>query len=378
MVKKLIAIIVLFCMLSGCALADVGVTGDSVNLRKGSGVDFAVIANVRQGTVLGDLGYIGTDRDGESWYWIEYQGEQCWISAQYAERVVSALDVPPACDFLHQELLGHWKLTSHTRHGSDTDGANSFVIEGAGMTLYLVHDGQDGVSLQGDIRLNYGYAVGQFALQADCAEQPVTAWREKLADMEPQNESWSVRLYDPDEQRDWDFFIDPTDANHLTVYWLLHSDMGYIDMLAFERMDENETDDGSMPETWKALDTELLPGEWKAAYGRIDTYSYEDAKAEGVDSTLSFYRYEHGEVRMNWRRSDDTTLDGIRITAIDAREMSEPLDAPWYIDLTRFIETPGRRAYLYLEDAKTLYIVEEYTIDGMPASDCVVYKRTED
>lgn len=374
--KKYIILFVVFSMLCSSALADICVTGNGVNLRSGPDTDFPVVANVPQGTMLGDMGYTGSDKDGADWYWVEYQGEKCWVSTKYAEREVISYDAALAADFPHKELLGRWKMTSYSINGSKPDDDYTFEIVGAGMILSLVHGGDDGAYLQADIQMNDGEYTNRHILPAICENIPVTAWRNELANVEAHNLGWSVRLDNPEEDDDWDFYIDPSDNDHLTMYWMLNSDKGYIDVFEFERIGEEDYDDGSVPDAWKSFDTELLPGIWEAAYGRIDTYSYEDAKAEDVASELSFYRYEHGEIWMDWTQNDATVLYGIRITPLDARSMHESLDAPWYVDLTR-LEEHGRRAYMYLEDAETLCLIEEYTIDGMPASDCIVFKRTD-
>lgn len=371
--KRGICTALLLILLCTAALSDVGITGDRVNLRTGPSVDYAVRTSVRRGTVLTDLGYTATDKKGDSWYYVENQGNPCWVSSRYAEREVITLDVPAAAEFAHKELLGRWKMTAHTQPGLAVE-ERSPAYTNALLQLTLVHDAEQGASLQGDLRLNDGVLLRRFLLSAEWANQPVTAWGQEIEGVETQKEGWSVRLWDPAEEGLWTLYLEPVDENRLTLYFPGAENHQHV--FSFERAGEEDTDDAFLPEKWQVLDTEQLPGDWQAAYGRIDTYSYE-AQAEGVDASLSFYRYERGEVWLNWTQSDGTEWNGIRITALDASNMRTSIDAPWYVDLTRFVE-PGRRAYLYLEDAQTLYLVEEYTIDGMPTSDCLVYKRMAD
>ncbi len=81
--KRIIIMLLALCILTGSALADIETTGN-VNLRRGPGKEYSIVATVPKGTVLIDLDSIIKDDRGTEWYWVEYNGISCWISSKYA------------------------------------------------------------------------------------------------------------------------------------------------------------------------------------------------------------------------------------------------------------------------------------------------------
>ncbi len=89
--KRLVCAILALMLLCGGALAEVEATGN-VNLRQGPGKEYGIVATVQKGCVLTDLDCVTTDERGVDWYWVEYNGEPCWISSKYAEFTGSAYE----------------------------------------------------------------------------------------------------------------------------------------------------------------------------------------------------------------------------------------------------------------------------------------------
>ena len=91
MLKRLIsAVLVAVMLICAYALADVVTTGD-VNLRSGPGTNYSIIATISEGERLAYLG----DNGSGSWYNVEYEGMEGWISAKYADIVDDLLPVAP-------------------------------------------------------------------------------------------------------------------------------------------------------------------------------------------------------------------------------------------------------------------------------------------
>lgn len=97
--KRLLLTALALCLLWGSAGADIQ-TADRVNLRKGPGKEYAVMATVPPGTLLGDLDCVMNDGEGAAWYWVEYQGEACWVLAQLVRLTDGEYEAQP----LHDDL----------------------------------------------------------------------------------------------------------------------------------------------------------------------------------------------------------------------------------------------------------------------------------
>ena len=54
------------------------------NLRKGPGLDYAVVGNMTEGQTAKNLGETKLDNRNVAWYKISFNGTTCWISSKYA------------------------------------------------------------------------------------------------------------------------------------------------------------------------------------------------------------------------------------------------------------------------------------------------------
>lgn len=73
----------------------VDVTGASVNIRKGPGLDYSSAIILNEGAKLSYLGETSIDSRGVAWYKIAYEDVTGWVSSRYSElhqRKVTAVD----------------------------------------------------------------------------------------------------------------------------------------------------------------------------------------------------------------------------------------------------------------------------------------------
>ncbi|MBQ6373448.1 MAG: SH3 domain-containing protein [Clostridia bacterium] len=57
----------------------------SVNLRKGPGLKYGIIASIEKGSTLEYTGKSKKDGRGVRWYQVKYNGKTCWISSRYSK-----------------------------------------------------------------------------------------------------------------------------------------------------------------------------------------------------------------------------------------------------------------------------------------------------
>ncbi len=104
--KKLLGAIAALLVLLTCAsaFADIEATS-SVNLRSGPGKKYKVVAKVKKGTMLTDLDSVMEDSSGGKWYWVEYKGKECWVSAEFA-RVIGGSEEQGASGMALEAYIG--------------------------------------------------------------------------------------------------------------------------------------------------------------------------------------------------------------------------------------------------------------------------------
>ena len=62
------------------------ITKAEVNIRKGAGLKYGVIATVQKGSAFKYLGKTSKDGRGVKWYKISYYGRNAWVSSKYSYR----------------------------------------------------------------------------------------------------------------------------------------------------------------------------------------------------------------------------------------------------------------------------------------------------
>ena len=59
-------------------------TGD-LNVRKGPGLDYAILGSIKKGSTLEFLGEVKKDNRGVYWGKVRYSGKTGWVSSKYAK-----------------------------------------------------------------------------------------------------------------------------------------------------------------------------------------------------------------------------------------------------------------------------------------------------
>lgn len=67
-------------------------TNDKVNLRQGPSTKHEIVTTVKKNTVLADLGATVQESAKTAWYWVDYDGQQCWIMSKFAGK--NSINVP--------------------------------------------------------------------------------------------------------------------------------------------------------------------------------------------------------------------------------------------------------------------------------------------
>lgn len=95
--KYILVVMLVTAMLMGAAQASVKTTGN-VNLRKGPGLDYEIVGDVKPDQELEFKGQVSTDERGVDWYLVEHKGSECWISSRYSELVGEEMPAVVAYD----------------------------------------------------------------------------------------------------------------------------------------------------------------------------------------------------------------------------------------------------------------------------------------
>ncbi len=165
--KKLVCMILAVCLLCSSALAAVETTGN-VNLRKGPGKDYDVVASVPKGTILSDLDSVVADDRGVDWFWVEYNGIECWISSKYAEFTADTFESQPLTYELSYyygtDLIEAAEMIGLSQY-SELDGelANGYFKDGI---LLMGNYTLEGFVIESDIYSLYGATVGMDMFEA--------------------------------------------------------------------------------------------------------------------------------------------------------------------------------------------------------------------
>ncbi len=140
--KKVIILVVVLLLMCSSALAQVEVMGNTVNLREGPGVNYDVVGTVKKGEVFRDLDSIITDERGVDWYWVEYDGQECWISSKYARIVSNDESQPTGAAVSYEYLAGsYWKAYSYIAEAGGRHYSEELPIEYWSVDLFLYEDG---------------------------------------------------------------------------------------------------------------------------------------------------------------------------------------------------------------------------------------------
>lgn len=146
---------------------EVFTTGNKVNMRRGPGKNYKLLANVPQkDTCLGQLLDAGLDKNGTVWFKVKYKKNECWITSQFAKAVVGEQD--GAFRAVEGELteLSHFYLKSMSEaveklaleEYEDTETYSAGSSDGA--VFVNGNEYAEHIELDGDGYTIYGVKVG--------------------------------------------------------------------------------------------------------------------------------------------------------------------------------------------------------------------------
>lgn len=326
--------IVLLCLLlsAGTAMAELETTA-KVRLRTGPDTSYRAITTVPEGTVLTDLDSIMYDAQERPWYWVEWNGQECWVCGDYA--IMTGEQESGASP---GESLAESRWVSVSLLGAD--GAQAYPSGFGGSELWLFPDGTaHWLVYNGDGLLSRD-PVGHWQKTGDASL--VFYQTESLAAAE----EWAVQRFEVTDEglcTPWDDEL----TLHLTAYDVL--------------------------DRWLPSSRDRLIGDWVMYAGETEGWQYM-AEEEGVDATLRFTEAPNGNLYYDYRRNGAVQTGVAQYNLNGEAGASDLMTAwaPWYL----CIDLQGNeRTCAFLANDALLRVESFYYLDGTPCLSTQDYIR---
>ncbi len=257
-----------------------------------------------------------------------------------------------------EDLLGRWKTVFMTRYGEMLD-ENDLEEQGFWENLIVFSQPIQGGEpiLMANYRQVYPADLGDNTYRLTIQDIPLSQWREELAGISTENQTWSAELEDVYGGNYFSYYLTLEDLDHLTLVLVrnfpeenVEQDHEIIKMVRMEDDEEgiefHSVEEETEPDEAAVLSKFDISGNWELVSGVVDGYQWE-ASDEGRWATISIY-FEGNNPIVKY------TNNGMQYPTM-IPEYVEKVPGNWYFQAPEDWGGGGELSF-YLVDCNTLEV----------------------